>query len=175
MIRLATEKDIGGIAAVYDLVLRMEEQGLASIGWRRGVYPTEDTARQGVERGDMYVFEDDGTGGIAAAAVINHAQPAAYSGGKWGVAADGGEVLVLHTLAVSPGYSGRGIGTAFVDFYERMAKEKGCRTLRMDTQAKNAVARRLHRRLGYREAGIVECEFNGIEGIELVLLEKVLG
>lgn len=174
MIRLATHKDIATVAAIYDSVLKQEEQGLLSIGWQRGVYPTEDTARQGVLRGDLFVFEDNDTQKIVAAAIINHVQVPSYADGEWSIEADGNDVLVLHTLVVKPQEAGRGIGTAFVDFYEQLAKEKGCRTLRMDTQAKNHIARALYKKLGYKEIGILPCEFNGIEGIQLVLLEKLL-
>lgn len=174
MIRKATEKDIPGIVSIYDRVLRQEERGLATIGWQRGVYPTEDTARQGIRRGDMFVCEDDRTHGISAAAVINHIQVPSYAGGNWSVRAVGDEVMVLHTLVVDPQEAGKGIGTAFVAFYEQQARDKGCKTLRMDTQAKNTAARALYRKLGYTETGIVPCDFNGIEGIRLVLLEKPL-
>lgn len=174
MIRKATDKDLAGIVAVYDHVLAQEERGLATIGWRRGVYPTEDTARQGLLLGDMYVFEDDDSHTISAAAVINHVQMPAYSDGIWSIEASGDEVLVLHTLAVSPQETGHGIGTAFVAFYERMAKDLSCHTLRMDTQAKNTAARALYKKLGYTEIGIVPCDFNGLGDIQLVLLEKLL-
>lgn len=46
--------------------------------------------------------------------------------------------------------------------------------LRMDTNEQNIIARELYRKLGYLEAGIVPCEFNGIPGVNLVLLEKKL-
>ncbi|CCX75214.1 acetyltransferase GNAT family [Dorea sp. CAG:105] len=32
----------------------------------------------------------------------------------------------------------------------------------------------MYKRFGYREADIVPCEFNGIPGVQLVLLEKRL-
>ena len=44
----------------------------------------------------------------------------------------------------------------------------------MDTNSRNARARAMYGRLGYREVGIVPCVFNGIRGVELVLLEKSL-
>ena len=44
----------------------------------------------------------------------------------------------------------------------------------MDTNERNAAARRLYAGLGYREAGIVPCTFNGIGGVQLVCLEKTL-
>ena len=39
---------------------------------------------------------------------------------------------------------------------------------------KKARARAMYKRLGYREADIVPCEFNRIPGVQLVLLEKRL-
>ena len=59
-----------------------------------------------------------------------------------------------------------------IAYYESYAKNNGCPVLRMDTNEKNSAARRLYARLGYREAGIVPCVFNGIKGVGLVCLEK---
>ena len=84
------------------------------------------------------------------------------------------QVMVLHTLVVHPAWAGRGCGGRFVEFYERYALEHGCRYLRMDTNEMNANARRLYGKLGYREAGMVSCVFNGIPDVHLVCLEKRL-
>ena len=45
--------------------------------------------------------------------------------------------------------------------------------MRLDTNAKNARARKMYKSLGYEEIGIVDTTFNGIAGVELVLLEKM--
>lgn len=82
------------------------------------------------------------------------------------------EVMVFHTLVVSPAVKGRGFGTEFVAFYEKYALEHGCRYLRMDTNEKNKAARSLYRRLGYDEVSIVPTTFNGIPDVNLVCLEK---
>ena len=63
--------------------------------------------------------------------------------------------MVLHTLVVSPYCVKKGIGTKFVAFYEQYAKENNCPELRMDTNAKNLVARKLYKKLGYKEVSIV--------------------
>ena len=44
----------------------------------------------------------------------------------------------------------------------------------MDTNARNVRARAMYAKLGYVEADIVPCVFNGIEGVQLVCLEKTL-
>ena len=172
MIRKALESDIPAVAAIYDKLHTEEEAGRATIGWIRGVYPTEDTARQALSRGDLFVQEDGGA--IVGAAIINQTQVDAYYGGPWQYAAEDNEVMVLHTLVIDPDAAGRGFGKQFVAFYEDYAIQNGCKVLRMDTNSRNLRARAMYGRLGYREAGIVPCVFNGIAGVGLVLLEKML-
>lgn len=171
-IRKGTRADIPGIAAIYDRILEEEEAGLASVGWVRGVYPTEGAALEALEAGELFVMTEDGA--LAAAARINRIQVPVYSQIPWRWQAPAERVMVLHTLVVDPLQKGRGHGAAFVDFYERYAREQGCPCLRMDTNEKNTAARALYARLGYREAGTVPCVFNGIPGVRLVCLEKNL-
>jgi ribosomal protein S18 acetylase RimI-like enzyme len=79
---------------------------------------------------------------------------------------------VLHTLAVDPDARGMGIGPAFVKFWEKLAAEQGCSVLRIDTNARNKRARKMYADLGYIETDIVPTVFNGIPGVDLVLMEK---
>ena len=172
MIRKATLDDLDAISAIYDAIHDSEEAGLAVIGWNRAIYPTRASGEASIRAGDMYVLEEDGR--ILAAAKINQKQEESYAQGTWTHEAADSEVLVLHTLVVHPEAAGRGIGKRFVAFYEECAARMACPYLRMDTNARNANARALYRKLGYREADIVPCVFNGIEGVGLVLLEKYL-
>lgn len=172
MIRKATHSDIDDIVAIYEKILDLEEQGKTSIGWERGVYPTQATALLALEQEELFVCEKEGK--LLATAIINHRQMPTYVMGHWKVEASANEVMVLHTLVVDPCFSGKGIGREFVAFYEQYAKTLGCKDLRMDTQEKNKAARSLYRKLGYDEIDIVACNFNGIQGVNLVLLEKAV-
>lgn len=173
MIRKGRETDLAQVAAIYDHILTEEEAGRASVGWVRGVYPTEETAREALAKGELFVLEEDGR--ILASAKINQEQVPEYAQAPWRYAAVPEEqVMVLHTLVVDPAQAGKGAGSAFVAFYEDYARAQGCAYLRMDTNVKNQAARRLYAHLGYWEAGVVPCVFNGIEGVELVCLEKKL-
>ena len=173
-IRKAREADIPAIAGIYDRILAKEEAGQAVIGWVRGVYPTEGFARRALAADDLFVLEHEGK--VCATARINQEQVPEYADGDWkyeDVAEK--EIMVLHTLVVDPLCAGGGYGTAFVKFCEQYALRHGCRYLRMDTNEKNAAARRFYAKLGFRESGVVPCVFNGIAGVRLVLLEKKLG
>ena len=160
-IRRATERDIDAVAAIYAHIHEQEQAGKTTIGWLPGVYPVRGTAEAALARGDLFVYEEEDR--ALAAAIINQTQVDAYADGKW-----------AYPAKDEPSAGGRGIGRAFVAFYERYAREHGCTVLRMDTNAKNAAARRLYQKLGYAEPDIVPCTFNGIPGVQLVLLEKKL-
>ena len=172
MIRKATLDDLDAISAIYDAIHDREEAGLAVIGWNRAIYPTRASGEASIRAGDMYVLEEEGR--VLAAAKINQKQEESYAQGTWTHEAAESEVLVLHTLVVHPEAAGRGIGKRFVAFYEECAARMACPYLRMDTNARNAAARALYRKLGSTEVSIVPCVFNGIAGVNLVLLEKTL-
>ena len=168
-IRKANRRDLDSIENIYNEIHTAEEDGILTIGWKRGVYPTRKTAEEAILRGDMFVLEE---GEIVGAAIINRIQVDVYSGAPWEHDID--SVCVLHTLVISPHAARKGYGRAFVEFYERWAKEHDLPELRIDTNARNAAARAMYQKMGYREIGIVPTTFNGISGVDLVLLEKYL-
>lgn len=170
--RSAEAGDIPAVAGIYERIHSAEREGRLTTGWIDGVYPVESTAKAALERGDLFICECGGT--VRAAAIINRQQVDVYANGKWLYPAEEADVMVLHTLVVDPLFSGNGVGKAFVGFYESYARENACTVLRMDTNARNLTARAMYAKLGYREADIVPCVFNGIPGVQLVLLEKNL-
>ena len=172
MIRKAVLSDIPAVARIYEKIHTAEETGEVTIGWIRGIYPTEDTARQALARGDLFVQEDGGN--IVGAAIINQCQVDSYYGASWRYPAEDSQVMVLHTLVIDPEAGRKGYGKAFVRFYEDYARQRNCPYLRMDTNARNARARAMYKALGFSEVDIVPCQFNGIPGVQLVLLEKAL-
>ena len=168
-IRKATAADLDAIEQIYEDIHTAEEKGAATIGWIRGIYPTRKTAEAAVLRDDMFVLED---GEIIGTGIINRTQVDVYYGAPWRFDTD--KVCVLHTLVISPKVSGRGYGRAFVEYYEQWALDHNLPELRIDTNAKNSAARAMYKKMGYEEIGIVPTVFNGIPGVDLVLLEKNL-
>lgn len=172
MIRKADYQDIDSVASIYQRILSMD----TDIGWLPNVYPVRSTALEALDRGELYVYQTQSTmeknKEILAAMILNQTQVDAYAQGSWHYPARDSEVMVMHTLVVDPSHFGKGIATEMVAFYESFASEHDCSVLRIDTNAINKPARAMYRKLGYQEAGIVPCIFNGIPGVNLVLLEK---
>ncbi len=171
-IRKAKEKDLAAVEKIYDGIHTEEEAGRACVGWERGIYPTRRTAEDALERDDLFVEEAQGR--IVGTGIINRAQVDVYAEVSWLYPASDEQVMVLHTLVIDPAEKGKGFRQEFVAFYEEYAARSGCTCLRMDTNARNIGARRLYKHLGFREAGIVPCVFNGLAGVDLVMLEKKL-
>lgn len=172
MFRKAVPGDLDQIAAIYDAIHTEEESGRAAIGWIRAIYPTRQTAVDALQADSLYVAEEEGR--IVAAAKIDQTQVPEYADAPWSRDDAPEHVLVLHTLVVDPSCKGRGCATRFVHFYEDLGRKRSCTALRMDTNERNAAARSLYAGLGYQEVGTVSCDFNGIPGVHLVCLEKLL-
>ena len=170
MFRKATLADLDAISAIYDAIHDREEAGLSSIGWVRSIYPTRATAEESIALSHMFVLEQDGR--ILAAARINQEQCEQYALVNWEFEAPEDQVLVLHTLVVSPHAQGKGCARQVLEFYEQTARDMRCSVLRIDTNLRNERARAMYRKHGYRESGVVDCDFNGIPDVQMVCLEK---
>ena len=170
MIRKAETGDLDAIERIYQEIHDAETAGVLTTGWIKGIYPTRATAEAALARDDLFVIEEDGC--ILSSGIINQLQVDAYEGApwKWQVPVD--QVCVLHTLVISPSARGKGYGRAFIWFYEDYALQHGCTELRIDTNARNLAARAMYSKYGYQEIDVVPTTFNGIPGVNLVLLEK---
>ena len=172
MIRKADPRDLEAVTALYEEIHSAEEAGQISTGWKRGIYPSRDSALAALARQDLYVLEEGGR--ILGSAVINQIQVDVYAGAPWKHTVPDSRVCVLHTLTISPSAFGQGHARSFLAFYESLARQSGCPELRIDTNAVNQTARAMYRRHGYEEIAIVPTVFNGIPDVRLVLLEKYL-
>lgn len=172
MIRKATTADLNEIVKIYDAIHDLEEKGLTTTGWCRSIYPTIENAKMAIAAGDMFVMEVEGN--IVAAARLNQNQEPDYAKINWERKADADKIMVIHTLVVDPQKRRNGYAREFMSFYEEYARKNGCHELRLDTNERNLVARSLYKELGYHEEGVIPTVFNGIEGVNLVMLEKNL-
>lgn len=115
-IRRARRSDLERVSEIYERIHDEEEKGNTKTGWVRNVYPTIDSARQALERKDLFVLTDEN--GISASAIINQIPVKEYENADWSRVVEKNEVMVLHCLAVDPKRKGKGYGSSFVSFYQ---------------------------------------------------------
>ena len=80
---------------------------------------------------------------------------------NWSVPADPEDVMVIHTLCISPRWAGRGKAREFVAFCEEEARRKGKKVMRLDTYEGNLPANTMYPKLGYTFVGGTEFFFQG--------------
>lgn len=171
MIRKAAEGDIREAARIYEEILDQEGQRETSYtNWQRGKYPTIKNAEEAFQAGTLYTGEENGE--IYGCIILNHIQPPEYGNIPWTIPGEGEEILVIHTLVISPAWSGRGKGREFVAFAEKTAARLGCKAIRLDTYEGNLPAAAMYEKLGYRYAGSTLFHFQNVIWETLKCFEK---
>lgn len=148
----AEESDLPAVEAGYEAYLRWEmEQPQRWTVWKLGVYPNGETAAAAQAAGELYLLKAGEQ--LAASVILNSSQPEEYAAVSWQHPASAQEVLVIHTLCVSPGFAGRGVGSEVVRQAITLAGKLGCRVIRLDTGGQNLPALGLYTKLGFTRAG----------------------
>lgn len=151
MIRKATNIDTEEIARTYEELLHYEERNGSNSNWQLGIYPTIQIPLSTISKGTMYVLEEQGE--ICASMVLNKEQPIEYQQIDWHYLAEAEKVMVIHTLCIPPQKAGKGYGNQMVRFSMQLAKEIGCKVIRIDTWAGNKPAAVLYQKMGFHIAG----------------------
>jgi len=114
-------------------------------------YPTVSHFSGAIAQGCLYAaVAGDGT--LLGTAVINGKAEVDYSALPWSAE---GPAMVIHKLTVDPAAQRQGIGSAFFQLAERLAREQGLRSLRLDTYSLNDRMQSLILKQGYRQVGYV--------------------
>ncbi|MBW3130789.1 GNAT family N-acetyltransferase [Hymenobacter profundi] len=166
-LRLATLNDIPTILTLISRVVPLMNAA-GNFQWEAS-YPNEAVFQRDIARHHLWLAELDGQlAGIAA--LTHNDQDAEYAQAEWDVTEP---ALVTHRLAVDPAAQGRGVAAALLQKAEELARQRGLRVLRVDTNSENQATQRLFPKLGYRFAGEIALEFR--PGLRFFCYEKWVG
>ena len=151
-VRLGTQEEV---QAVMALVQRVVPLMRAEGNWQwDDAYPNPAVFTTDVQRGQMWIVAVDGA--VAGVAAITTDQEPEYAQVGW----DLEEVaVVVHRLAVDPAFRGLGVAKALMARAEAVARDRGIRVLRVDTNSHNEATQRLFPKLGYVYAGEIGLGF----------------
>lgn len=130
-------------------------------------YPNPEVFRRDVEQGQLWLAEIDGV--LAGISAITHDQEPEYAQVGWDLAE---AAIVVHRLAVDPGFRGQGVAFALMEQAERNARDEGVGVLRVDTNTQNEATGRLFPKLGYTLSGEIGLSFR--PGLRFLCFEKRL-
>ena len=147
MIRKAVFTDLDSIAEGYHEHFLHEKKYGACTVFQEGIYPTRADAERALKSGTLYVYEENGA--IMGSIIFDKRQPDE-------------KVNVIHLLMVRPCASGKGIGSALINYVAESAKQQSCTVIRLDTGEQNIPASSLYKKLGFRLAAILPMKVGGI-------------
>lgn len=150
----AAPKDLDAVRDFYWNTIDLMQGRSDTVGWIKGVYPSEELLRESLSRGELYVLP--GQTGYDAAVVLNSRWNAGYEGLSWAVDCSADEVLVPHALAVFPPLQRRGIGREVVADILEIARRQQKKAVRLDILAGNLAAERLYTSMGFSFAAAKE-------------------
>lgn len=141
--------------------------------WHTENHPTPEEVAAWVAADELYLAVDT-DGEVAGVVVLNHDAVEAYRGAGWAIEAAPEEVLVVHALGVTPDRLGQGIARYLVHATIQLAREQGCRAVRLDTYVENRPARTLYTRCGFTDLGCHTVDYEGTDLSQFHLFEYVL-
>ena len=147
IIRSATEADAATLLGLLrDCVAAMRAAGVEQ--WDE-VYPNAETIARDTSARTLHALQEGGSI-IGSVTVDGQADPV-WQGLAW--SDDGVPFVAVHRLMIHPAQQGRGLSKMLMLHAESVAREKGSRSIRLDTFTQNPAALALYEKLGYRRTG----------------------
>jgi GNAT superfamily N-acetyltransferase len=165
LVRRGTSEDV---AAIMKLVRRVVPlmRATGNLQWD-DAYPSAAVFERDVALEQLWVAVLDGE--IAGVAAITQDQEPEYASVGWDL---NEPAIVVHRVAVDPGFQGKGVAGALMEQAEAVARGRGIAMLRVDTNSENQATQRLFPKLGYTLAG--ETGFSFRPGLRFLCYEKRL-
>lgn len=80
----------------------------------------------------------------------------------------------MHALGVVPAHLGTGVSRCLVDAVLQVARQRGCKAVRLDTYVENIPARKLYERHGFTDLGCHTVAYEGTDLSQFHLFEYAL-
>ncbi|MHB1315974.1 MAG: GNAT family N-acetyltransferase [Christensenellales bacterium] len=149
--RLATMEDVVDIL----VIIGQAQAFLKSCGvnqWQNG-YPNEKMLLDDINQGNSYVLENDNE--IAGTAAVVFGTESSYKTiyeGQW---VSDRPYATIHRVAVSSSNRGRGIASVLFNRIEEIVRDKGIKSIRLDTHEENKAMQKAVLKNNYSKCGII--------------------
>lgn len=155
-------------AAIWDILAAAIERRKAdgSQQWQDG-YPNEEVVANDLKENYGYVLETNGKVAGYCALILNNEPAYAAIDGRW---LTNGSYVVIHRIAISPDYIGKGLVQVMLQQIETLVKYDEIPSIRVDTNYDNAPMLHILEKMGYRYCGEVRTRGGLRKAYEKVIL-----
>ena len=144
----AKPEEFDAVRGFYWAMIDAMQDQFDKIGWKKGVYPTDEFLRESLQRGELYTLRDGDA--LCACVILSSRCNDGYAGTPWRVQCRDKDVLIPHALAVAPERQGQGVGRAPMAEILALARRTHKKAMRLDILGTNTAAERLYTRCGFR-------------------------
>lgn len=166
-IRKADKEDVEQILEIFGQAQKsLKDRNVDQ--WQDG-YPNINNAYEDIENGHAYVLVKDNQ--IAATVAISFGEDESYKKvyeGEW--LTGGTNYAVIHRIAVKNEFKGLGLASKIFEFTEKLCKENGTKSIKIDTHKENFPMQSAIKKFGFNYCGIIYM----FDGAERIAFEKVL-
>ena len=155
----------------WDLIEAMSDRN-DMIGWKKGIYPTDEFLQESLEKGELFTLKDNGI--LYGCVILNSDCNEGYRGLKWSIDCPDEDVFVPHALAVDPAQQGKGLGTKIVHEIFDYAREQHKKAVRLDILGTNVMAERLYTKCGFQFVEAKNMFYEDTGWTEYKMYERVL-
>lgn len=146
----ATEEQTKEVFSVFSAAVNhMEQQGIHQ--WDE-IYPDLPTISEDIAKNQMYIGMIDDN--IAVCFVLSEEYDEEYKNGKW--QQPDSKFCVIHRLCVNPRFQNQGFATKTMEYIEKVCKEAGYDSIRLDCFTQNPYSRKLYEKAGYSVVGYAD-------------------
>ena len=164
-IRRCEKEDVKSAGEFYDAVVRALDEGINYPIWTYKVYPSEESVRARMEKGEQYLClsgEKIIGAFVLNEELLNEYRPKATADAPY---------KVLHTLATDPTLRNRGLASEIITFCAKTARKERRKAIFAEIIPTNLPAKRLFEKSGFVSLGEVSPDPK-IEGIDRFTLLK---
>lgn len=164
-------KDLQRVSNFYERVIDYLDAHENFPIWEKGVYPSYNTIKIAIEKGDQYALEDNGQ--IIGALLFDQTPVGDYSVGEWQKDLKVGEYYIIHAFTTDYNYYKKGLGSFIMDWCKQKARRDGKKAIRVDVVPTNYPARNFYQKHGFIFAGEKDLKL-GIKEIPIFALYEFL-
>lgn len=158
-IKQGTHGDVDAIETLYNELNDYLACHTNYAGWRKGIYPTRETAATGIACKTLYIAKRENR--LVGSIILNHEPEMNYDSVRWPSSAAIEDVFVIHTLAVHPVSLKNGVGKQLLQFSYDMAQKNKMKALRLDVNEQNKPAITLYENFGFTYVDTIDIGLGG--------------
>ena len=166
--RKATKLDQEKLLTLYHDVIEQQKYDEFGASWTKGVYPTDADILSHLEKGEMFIGEENNV--LACCCAVVAGEDEIYKNADWITEVNNNEIAVLHLLVVNKDFRRKGLATEFLN-YIKTELERCFKVIHLDALITNLPADRLYRKFGFICIGQYPVWYEDIGNTEVFLYE----